>query len=65
MTQKVGSQERKGHMQMWTEYEPWCSQIEDYVSFGSADKVTGICLVEKTQTLAWQVDFPPRQCPWT
>jgi hypothetical protein len=41
ITQKVGSQERKGQKQMWTEYEPWCSQIEDYVSFGSADKVWG------------------------
>jgi len=28
-TQKVGSQKRKGQMQMWREYEPWCAQIED------------------------------------
>jgi len=28
-TQEVGSQKRKGQMQMWTEYEPWCAQIED------------------------------------
>jgi hypothetical protein len=29
MTQEVGSQKHKGQMQMWTEYEPWCAQIED------------------------------------
>jgi hypothetical protein len=29
MTQEVGSQKRKGQLQMWTEYEPWCSRIED------------------------------------
>ena len=29
--QKVGSQKRKGQMQMWREYEPWCAQIEDNV----------------------------------
>jgi hypothetical protein len=29
MTQEVGSQTRKGQMQMWTEYEPWYAQIED------------------------------------
>jgi len=29
MTQKVGSQKRKGQMQMWTEYKPWCAQIEE------------------------------------
>jgi hypothetical protein len=29
MTQEVGRQKRKGHMQTWTEYEPWCAQIED------------------------------------
>jgi hypothetical protein len=28
MTQEVGSQKRKGQVQMWTEYEPWCAQIE-------------------------------------
>ena len=28
-TQEMGSQKRKGQMQMWTEYEPWCTQIED------------------------------------
>jgi hypothetical protein len=28
MTQEVGNQERKGQMQMWTEYEPWCTQIK-------------------------------------
>jgi len=27
--QELGSQKRKGQMQMWTEYEPWCAQIED------------------------------------
>jgi hypothetical protein len=26
---RSGSQKRLGQMQMWTEYEPWCSQIED------------------------------------
>jgi len=30
-TQEVGNQKRKGQMQMWTEYEPWCDQIEDLV----------------------------------
>jgi hypothetical protein len=39
-------------MQMWTEYKPWCDQIEHKVLFGSADKVKGICSEEKTQTLA-------------
>jgi hypothetical protein len=29
MTQEVGSQKRKGQMQMWTEYEPWRTQSED------------------------------------
>jgi hypothetical protein len=29
MNQEVGSQKRKGQMQMWAEYEPWCTQIED------------------------------------
>jgi hypothetical protein len=29
MTQEVGKQKRKGQLQMWTEYEPWCAQIED------------------------------------
>jgi hypothetical protein len=29
MIQEVGSQKCKGHVQMWTEYEPWCAQIED------------------------------------
>jgi histone-lysine N-methyltransferase SETMAR len=24
----LGSQKCKGQMQMWTEYEPWCPQIE-------------------------------------
>jgi hypothetical protein len=28
-TQEVGSQKRKGQMQMWTEYEPSCAQIKD------------------------------------
>jgi hypothetical protein len=28
MTQEVGSQKRKGQVQMWTQYEPWCAQIE-------------------------------------
>jgi len=28
-TQEVSSQKRKGQMQMWTEYEHWCAQIED------------------------------------
>ena len=27
--QEVGSQKRKGQMQMWTEYETWCAQIDD------------------------------------
>ena len=26
---EMGSQKRKRLMQMWTEYEPWCAQIED------------------------------------
>jgi hypothetical protein len=26
----VGSQERKEQMQVWTEYELWCAQIEDF-----------------------------------
>ena len=30
-TQEVGSQKRKGQMPTWTEYEPWCAQIEDWV----------------------------------
>jgi hypothetical protein len=29
MVQEVGSQKRKGQKQMWTEYEPWCADIED------------------------------------
>jgi hypothetical protein len=29
ITQEVGSQKYRGQMQMWTEYEPWCIQIED------------------------------------
>jgi hypothetical protein len=29
MTQEVGSQKRKGQMQMRTEYEPWCAQVKD------------------------------------
>jgi hypothetical protein len=29
MTQEVGSQKRIGQIQMWTEYKPWCPQIED------------------------------------
>jgi hypothetical protein len=29
MTQKVGRQKLVGQMQMWTEYEPLCTQIED------------------------------------
>jgi hypothetical protein len=28
-TQEMNSQKRKGQMQMWTEYEPWCAQIEN------------------------------------
>jgi hypothetical protein len=28
-TQEVGSQKRKGQAQIWTEYEPYCAQIED------------------------------------
>jgi hypothetical protein len=27
-TQELDSQKRKGRMQIWTEYEPWCAQIE-------------------------------------
>jgi hypothetical protein len=34
MTQEFGSPKLKGQMQMWTEYEPWCGQVEDFVSFG-------------------------------
>jgi hypothetical protein len=34
MTQEVGSQKRKGQMQTWTGYEPWCAQIEDYMLLG-------------------------------
>ena len=30
-TQEVGSQKRKGQMQMWAEYECWCAQIEDWL----------------------------------
>jgi hypothetical protein len=39
---------------------------ESTVLFGNNDKVMGICLVEKTQTLAWQLDSPPWQylCAW-
>jgi hypothetical protein len=33
MIQEFGSEERKGHMHMWTELEPWCAQIEDQVLF--------------------------------
>jgi hypothetical protein len=29
MTHELGSQKHKGQMQMWTEYKPWCAQIED------------------------------------
>jgi hypothetical protein len=36
---------------------------ESTVLFGSADKVTGICSEEKSQTLAWQVDSPPWLTP--
>jgi len=28
-TQEVGSQKRKGQMQMWTEYELLCAKMED------------------------------------
>jgi hypothetical protein len=28
--QRSEQPKRKGQMQMWTEYEPWCAQIEDY-----------------------------------
>jgi hypothetical protein len=52
MTKEVGSQKHKGQMQMWTKYKPWCPPIKDDVLFRSADKVTGLCLEEKTQTLA-------------
>jgi hypothetical protein len=31
ITQEVGSQKRIGQMQMWTEYEPWYTQIENYM----------------------------------
>jgi hypothetical protein len=27
--QNGGNQKRKGQMQLWTEYEPLCTQIED------------------------------------
>jgi hypothetical protein len=33
MTKEVGSQKHKGQMQMWTEYEPWCAQIEEGVNY--------------------------------
>jgi hypothetical protein len=29
ITQEVGSQKHIENMQMWTEYKPWCVQIED------------------------------------
>jgi len=29
MNQEARSQKRKGQMQMWTEYEPCCAQIEE------------------------------------
>jgi hypothetical protein len=32
--------------QIWTECEPWCVHIEDYVLFGSAEKLIGICSEE-------------------
>jgi hypothetical protein len=28
-TEELGSQKRKGQMEMWTEYEPLCAQVED------------------------------------
>jgi hypothetical protein len=52
MTHEFDSPKLKGLIQMWTEYEPWCTQIEDFVLFGGDVKVTGICSEEKTQTLA-------------
>jgi hypothetical protein len=48
LPQEVGCQKRKGQMQMWTEYEPWCAQIESWVLFGSSEKVARICSEEKT-----------------
>jgi hypothetical protein len=27
--EEVGSQKCKGQTQMWTDYEPWCAQVED------------------------------------
>jgi hypothetical protein len=51
MTQEVGSQKRKVQMQIWAQNKPWCTQIEDWVLSGSADKVTGIHLEEKMVTL--------------
>jgi hypothetical protein len=39
------------------------TNIESAVLFGNADKFTVIYLQERTWTLAWLVDFPPRQCP--
>jgi hypothetical protein len=29
MTQEVNNENHKGQMKMWTEYEPWYTQIED------------------------------------
>jgi hypothetical protein len=31
MIQEVGSHKHKGQAQIWTEYEPWCSQIKGLV----------------------------------
>jgi hypothetical protein len=28
---RSGQKKRKGQLQMWIEYEPWCAQIEDQV----------------------------------
>jgi hypothetical protein len=49
MIQEVGFQKREGQMQI---YEPWCSQIKDYVWYKYQKKVTEICSEEK-----------PKLCP--
>jgi hypothetical protein len=48
MSQEVGSQKRKGQMQMRTKYE----QTANQQLLGSAGKVMGICMEKRTQTLA-------------
>jgi hypothetical protein len=45
--------EHKGQMHMWAEYELRCTEIKNWVLFGSANKVTGISSEDSTQTMAW------------